>query len=250
MSYLSIMAHRGYSGRFPENSRIAFVEAIKSGADGVECDIQRSSDGHFVVLHDASLERTTSGTGWVSDKTWSELQGLEVAPGEKLLRLEDICEMVPAEIWLNIEIKSPTVRPEDLGRIADIVRMRRSGERTLFSSFNHEMAESLQNLGFKVGLLVGEEHRQLGFGGLIRRVVRLRPFSLNLPFQMVEEFGTWRMGIFCQSMQALNIQIMFWTLNSDRSLRLVASWTDFVITDEVEGLIRTRDAIYGSKPRR
>ena len=71
---MKIVAHRGYSGKFPELSPIAFEKALALPIHGVECDIRLSSDGKVVVHHDPTVDRTTNGSGRVSRKTWEELR--------------------------------------------------------------------------------------------------------------------------------------------------------------------------------
>lgn len=64
---MKVMAHRGYSGKYPENTMLAFEEAAKTGADGIELDVQLTKDGQVVVIHDerirslCSIESDTSG---------------------------------------------------------------------------------------------------------------------------------------------------------------------------------------------
>ena len=70
-----IIAHRGLSGRFPENTLEAFRAAL--GADGLELDITFSKDDCPMVIHDDSLERTTNGTGMVREQTAAQLQKLD-----------------------------------------------------------------------------------------------------------------------------------------------------------------------------
>ena len=79
-----MIAHRGYSAKAPENSEVAFIMAGYAGFFGVECDIQRSSDGIFVVMHDKSLSRTTNGKGDVSNHTCKELQTYIIGAGKDL----------------------------------------------------------------------------------------------------------------------------------------------------------------------
>ena len=68
------MAHRGYSGKYPENTMLAFEEAAQTGADGIELDVQLTKDGQVVVIHDERIDRTTDGTGFVKDYTYEELK--------------------------------------------------------------------------------------------------------------------------------------------------------------------------------
>jgi glycerophosphoryl diester phosphodiesterase len=72
-----IFAHRGSSGTYPEHTRAAYLQALADGADGVECDVHLTRDGQLVCIHDTTLERTTSGTGDVADRTLAELRALD-----------------------------------------------------------------------------------------------------------------------------------------------------------------------------
>ncbi|GET38700.1 glycerophosphodiester phosphodiesterase [Microseira wollei] len=74
---LEIIAHRGYSGIAPENTLAAFYAAIEKGANSIEFDVQLCSDGEFVIIHDATLERTSNGIGNVREKTLKELKQLD-----------------------------------------------------------------------------------------------------------------------------------------------------------------------------
>ena len=68
MKILNI-AHRGYSGKFDENTMLAFKKAIEYGADGIETDVQLSKDGVPVIMHDETLDRTTDGIGFLKNYT-------------------------------------------------------------------------------------------------------------------------------------------------------------------------------------
>ncbi len=75
---LLVIAHRGNHVKVPENTLASFKEAIKAGADYVEVDLRTSKDGRLVVMHDATVDRTTNGKGKVSDLTFEEIKKLEV----------------------------------------------------------------------------------------------------------------------------------------------------------------------------
>ena len=76
---MKVYAHRGYSGRYPENTMLAFKEAEKTGCYGIELDVQLTKDGEVVIIHDERVDRTTDGTGWVRDFTLEELNKLNAA---------------------------------------------------------------------------------------------------------------------------------------------------------------------------
>jgi glycerophosphoryl diester phosphodiesterase len=96
-----VIAHRGFAAGFPENTLLAFRSALLAAADGLECDVRLSADGVPVVIHDATVDRTTDGTGAVAELSWQELTALDAGSwlgagfaGERLPRLEDLLELV------------------------------------------------------------------------------------------------------------------------------------------------------------
>ncbi|KRE81762.1 glycerophosphodiester phosphodiesterase [Arthrobacter sp. Soil763] len=119
-----VYAHRGASGAFAEHTRAAYLQAIADGADGVECDVHLTRDQHAVLLHDATLDRTSNGTGPVADRTLEELRLLDFcswkgaripeeygAPSEQFLTLPellDLLRLAGREIGLAIELKHPS----------------------------------------------------------------------------------------------------------------------------------------------
>lgn len=119
-----VFAHRGASGRYAEHTRAAYLQAIDEQADGVECDVHLSRDGHLVLIHDSDLERTSDGTGSVEDYTLAELRTLDfcswkdaVVPAEfggigeqflTLAELLDILQLAGRPIRLAIECKHPS----------------------------------------------------------------------------------------------------------------------------------------------
>ena len=72
-----VAAHRGWYAKYPENTMPAFRAAVELGVDQVETDVRVTADGELVLIHDATLERTTNGTGKVIDMTFEELRGLD-----------------------------------------------------------------------------------------------------------------------------------------------------------------------------
>jgi glycerophosphoryl diester phosphodiesterase len=125
------IAHRGASGHAPENSMAAFIKALEMHSDMIELDIHLSEDGQAVVIHDASLERTTSGKGLVEHYSMSELQELDCGSwfdpafsGERIPSLKDVLALVNGKAILLIEIKRGKEKVyEGLGRaVVDDIR--------------------------------------------------------------------------------------------------------------------------------
>ena len=71
---MRVMAHRGYSGAYPENTMLAFRKAAEVGTDGIELDVHATKDGVLVVQHDERVDRTTDGTGRICDLRFEELR--------------------------------------------------------------------------------------------------------------------------------------------------------------------------------
>lgn len=115
-----VTAHRGWSGRYPENTLTAFSEAAKIGADVVEFDVRRTSDGELVVIHDESLDRTTDGSGPVSERTLADLERLNAtfwqgphdtghrsatpAGDESIPTLRDSLSALAGRIGMNVQV--------------------------------------------------------------------------------------------------------------------------------------------------
>ncbi|WP_067532267.1 glycerophosphodiester phosphodiesterase [Nocardia crassostreae] len=109
-----VVAHRGASAARPEHTLAAYDLALQEGADGVECDIRLTKDGHLVCVHDRTVDRTSNGTGAVSEMTLDELEALDFgADGEPapILTLAQLIELVldwksrPTKLF--IETKHP-----------------------------------------------------------------------------------------------------------------------------------------------
>lgn len=101
-----IIAHRGASAHAPENTIAAFQLALEQGADGIELDVMLSKDDQLVVIHDATVDRTTNGTGKVRDLTLDELKKLDAGNGEKIPTLTEVFDHFGGKFLINIELKN------------------------------------------------------------------------------------------------------------------------------------------------
>lgn len=107
--YVMIFAHRGDWRMAPENSLKAFQNCIDEGLDGIEVDVQLTKDSILVVMHDQTLERTTTGKGKVSDYTYAELQDLYlkspigVVTRQKIPTFEDVLKLAKGRILIQVD---------------------------------------------------------------------------------------------------------------------------------------------------
>lgn len=107
-----LCAHRGAMETHPENTLLAFREAVKAGAHMIEFDVQLTKDNELVVIHDATVDRTTNGTGKISELTLKEIKQLDAGSwkspefeGERIPTLYETLSVMPLNIWLNVHIK-------------------------------------------------------------------------------------------------------------------------------------------------
>ena len=106
-------AHRGAPNTHPENTIAAFVEAIELGVDMIEFDVRVTADGYAVLMHDATVDRTTNGTGAVEELTLAEIKQLDAGSwkdvkfaGTEVPSFAETLEVMPPDILLNIELKA------------------------------------------------------------------------------------------------------------------------------------------------
>jgi glycerophosphoryl diester phosphodiesterase len=136
-----IVSHRGGAQLWPENSRLAFENTAKLPVEQVEFDVHFSADGHLVVIHDATLDRTTDATGPVVARTWAELSGLVLrgTGGQRMMLLDEVIELFrPTSLGLRIEIKPGPGRvpyPDLPRRVMETLRDQHVLERCTITSF-------------------------------------------------------------------------------------------------------------------
>ncbi|WP_079509679.1 glycerophosphodiester phosphodiesterase [Mesobacillus jeotgali] len=141
-----ILAHRGYAAEYPENTLLAFKEAEKAGADGLELDVQMTKDGELVVIHDEKVDRTTDGSGMVKDFNFKDLRQLDarfkfssLTGKQQIPALEEVLEwLAGTRLKCNIELKNTIMPYEGMEeKVINMVRKYDLTERIIISSFNH-----------------------------------------------------------------------------------------------------------------
>ncbi|MDR2931023.1 MAG: glycerophosphodiester phosphodiesterase [Propionibacteriaceae bacterium] len=150
-----VFAHRGASAYAPENTAAAFRLAMEMGADGVELDVQMTRDGEVVVIHDETLDRTTTGHGWVKDHTLDQLRGLNASmgddafPDERIPTLDDVFDLLAdSSMMINIEIKDSLIAYPGLAdKVLAMIDQRDWEYRIIVSSFNHMTLAYIRQVG-------------------------------------------------------------------------------------------------------
>jgi glycerophosphoryl diester phosphodiesterase len=229
---VKVWAHRGASAHAPENTLEAFGLAIEAGADGVEFDVQLSSDRHPVVIHDETLERTTNGTGLVKDHTLAELTALDASGGAegfagvRIPTLAEVLELISAStLWVNIELKNSEVDYPGLEQIVlDAVAAAGMADRAVYSSFSADSVRRLVRLAptapvafiySRPPLFPLQAARRLGVNGM-------HPDQRLLP-------GAW----WVRWAHRRSVAVRTWVVNSPARMRaLIADGVDGFFTDD------------------
>ncbi|HEX2267215.1 MAG TPA: glycerophosphodiester phosphodiesterase family protein, partial [Actinomycetota bacterium] len=111
----AVVAHRGASALYPENTLRAFEGAVDAGADLVELDVRLTSDGVPVILHDLDVSITTDGSGRVHELTLAEIKRLDASKGRservEVPTLRETLELLSGRVGVNIEIKNLPEEP-------------------------------------------------------------------------------------------------------------------------------------------
>jgi glycerophosphoryl diester phosphodiesterase len=237
-----IFAHRGASAHAPENTLAAFELALAQNADAIELDVKLSADEHVVVIHDATVDRTTGSHGRVKDLTLAQLKSLDAGSsfgeryrGERIPTLEEVFEVVGRRTFINVELTNYTT-PRDRLVEATCMLVEKFGlqERVLFSSFfASNLSKARAHLpGVPRGLLalegwLGAWARSFGFAFGSYRA--LHPNLGDVTPQQV------------QRVHRLGRRIHVWTVNAAEDMRRLFQWdVDAIFTDDPQLAVQIR----------
>jgi glycerophosphoryl diester phosphodiesterase len=154
-----VIAHRGDSAHRPENTLAAFAGALELGVSAVEMDIQLTRDGHVVVIHDATLERTTTGRGDVRQMTLAEVRAVSAGypdrfgsewAGERVPTLAEALSLLRDRARAMVELKAESVTDDATGGLEAraVAEIRRSGtaDKVALISFDQRAIVRLREL--------------------------------------------------------------------------------------------------------
>lgn len=249
---LLAIAHRGGAALWPENTLFAFQNAIRIGADALEFDVHATSDGVLVVIHDATVDRTTDGSGRVDEMTWDALRELDAGyrwtaddgasfpfrgMGLRVPSLEEVLNALP-DTRMIIELKD--VSDAARVRFSEAIAQCSYPERKVIASFQSESVKYIRdnNPGIATSSTAGEV---LGFWVLN---------SLRLGFAFVAEGETMQVpprfqdltlvsNRFVSGAHRHNVDVYVWTINEEAEMRRhVDHGVDGIITDYPDRLLQ------------
>lgn len=229
---MRIFAHRGYSGKYPENTMLAFEGALKLSVNGIELDVHKTKDGKLAAIHDESIDRTFLGNGLVKDYDLRDLKKLENRD-EKFREnidsiigtLEEVILLVSFkdDFVLNIELKTDVIHyngiEEDVLEMLDSYDMI---ENTIISSFNHESLKVCKkiNKNIKTAVLYSEPIEDI-----VNYAKELGVYAIHPDYKLVDKS-------LIKKCHENNILVNAYTVNEKEDIeRLIEEGIDGIITD-------------------
>lgn len=214
----AIYAHRGASREFPENTIAAFRRAVELGVPGIELDVHLSADGVPVVLHDETVDRTTSESGPVSSFAASQLAAMDAGGGEGIPTLAEVIDVVEGKVRLNIEVKAADAADAVLALV-----QQRPGLDWAISSFDWDVLRHARRT---------------------QDDAELWPLTIGATddaIALAQEIGATQLNLLDQAVDAdivrflldLGIESWIWTVNDpDRAMTLIAWGVTGICTDD------------------
>jgi len=229
-----VFAHRGDCAHAPENTMSAFKMALDKGAAAIEFDVKLSSDGHVIIIHDPTLDRTTNGHGKVSTFSLAALRDLDAGVwfsgqlrGERIPTLEELFAALGKRIFMNVELTNYTTPGDDLvPHVVELVKKFGLQDSVMFSSFFPRNLLTAARLLPEVpcGLLawtgfIGWPARTFGYRR--KEYAAFHPNSRNVTLGLVNRA------------HAAGKRVHVWTVNDVvETKRLVGLGVDGIFTDD------------------
>jgi len=149
-----IIGHRGAAALEPENTLLSIKRAIDIGVDAIEIDVHLSKDKELVVIHDATVDRTTNGTGPVSGYSVQEIKRLDAGKGEAIPTLQEVIDLIDKRVMLIIELKEEGTE----GSVVDLLGRNNLFDKSCVISFWHRLVKTVKAMDSRIRtgvLLVG-----------------------------------------------------------------------------------------------
>ena len=238
-----IFAHRGASAHAPENTLAAFELALAESADAIELDVKLSADGHVVVIHDGTTDRTTGTHARVKDLSLADLRTLdsgsffsEKFKKEKIPTLEEVFETLGKRTFINVELTNyNTPRDHLVESVCTLVKKFALQDRVVFSSF------FALNLSKASGFLPEVQRGLLAFNGLLGAWARSFGFVFG-NYQALHPSLKDTTPQQVQRVHRLNRRVNVWTVNAADDMRRLFNWgVDGIFTDDPALAVKLRE---------
>jgi len=223
MNKILKIGHRGANGYEPENTLVSFEKAIEMGADGIELDVHLSSDGHLIVIHDETIDRTTNGTGAVNQLTLEELKSFKINEKYSIPTLEEVLDLVNQRCFVNIELKNQDTAEKVVQLIEHYISDKKwNNNLFIVSSFDWNALQQVRflNENIRIGVLTETD---LDLAISFARFLKAE--ALHPDFQLLTNEYT-------AKIQEKGILVFPWTVNEKIDIQRMKSFNvNGIITD-------------------
>jgi glycerophosphoryl diester phosphodiesterase len=225
------IAHRGASTLYPENTLRAFVAAAELGADMCEFDVRMTRDGEIVVIHDATVNRTTDGRGRVAAMSAAEIEQLHAGVrfgaefrGERIPTLAKVAAALgERRCGMDVELKARGLE----ARVCEVLRGCGAIETAIVSSFDWDQLKIVvaQEPALRIALL-GEK----AAATLLEAAAAVRAFAIAPRFDIVD-------AALCAEAHRRSLAVYVWTVDDAPAMRrLIAAGVDGIMTNNPQQL--------------
>jgi len=235
-----LIGHRGYPARYPENTLAAFEGAIQAGCDMIELDVTLTRDRKVVVIHDDTLDRTTSGKGPVRELALEEIKRLDAGSWfdprfrtERVPELVEVLRLTAGRCLLNIEIKTSAFEADFPGdaierQVVESVKIDRAKDRVVISSFDRRILERIAAMEDPPDVAFISDHR--ADRRVLDMLVAMKALSWHPRFKILTRDQV-------DMLHAAGIKVFPWAINTPQEARKVlALGVDGLICNELQGM--------------
>jgi len=226
-----VIAHRGFSDIAPENTLVAFQKAIEIKADYFELDVHQTKDSVLVVIHDKTVNRTSSNhkTGKVSELDYSEILGVRVGyskkfnhqfPDEKIPTLKEALQLAKGKIKVCVELKADGI----VNEVDKLIRELDMVEEVIIFAFNDKSLLKIKKLNPKFKTLLLRNYANLKTLDLVKNI-NANAIGVGYDTKITKEFILYA--------HKNNIEVFKWTVNKEQQMKeLIALNIDGIITNK------------------
>lgn len=251
-----VIAHQGGERLFPSETMFTFAQAVALGVDVLEMDVHSTADGVLVLMHDATVDRTTNGRGAIKEMTFAEIQTLDAGyywtdddgqtypyrdQGIVVPALEEVFQTYP-DMRYNIEIKQQ--EPSIVRPFCDLIHQYQKQDQVLMATFHAEVMAEFRQVCPDVATAMVEQEilplwllSKVGLEELYSPAGEAiqAPLTFSLPVFGEVDVMT---GQFIEAAHRRNVQVHAWTVDDPADMeRLIAAGIDGIITDRPDRLL-------------
>lgn len=217
------IGHRGAKGHEPENTLPSFQKALDLNVDGIELDVHVCKTGELIVIHDFTVDRTTNGTGFISELSFSALKSLRIDGEIEIPTLQEVIDLVGKKCLINIELKGKnTAKP-----VSELIEKNRlennfSYDEFIVSSFDYDELRQIHKLNNNLILgVLTEDNLQTAME--VARKISAK--AVHPHFSLLTEENV-------REIQEQGFKIFPWTVNESEDIERIKNYkVDGIITD-------------------